>query len=317
MTKLLAVLRSPFVRGVFLATALGLAAYAVYANWAQITEAAQRLSIVHVVMATVTSVVYVWLTMLAWRRLLEDLGSHLSIGPSIAIFGVSQVGKYIPGGVWNVVAAAELGADHDVPRRRSVTAMAVSILVSLVSGVVIAGLALAFSPATALGRWQWVAWITPVLVTMLVPRVMNRVVAIALRVVKRPPLEQPLSTRGVLSATAWSVGAWVVAGLQVWLLATALGMPATFTTYALATGGYALAWVVGFLVIVVPAGAGAREAVLIAALTGLLGTGAVLLTVLLSRAFLTVADVVFASVGLLTMRRRKKLDQSPPATPDS
>lgn len=310
MKRLLAFVRAPLTRWAFLGIALALAAYAVYANWDQILDAASRLSWADLALATVVSILYVWLTLLAWRRVLADLGSPLDLRVSTSLFGLSQIGKYVPGGVWNVVAAAELGADHAIPRRRSVTGMAVSILISLVSGVLVGGLALAIGPSDALGPWRWVVWMTPALVVLLIPSVMNRFVALALKLARRPGLEKPLSSRGILAATAWSLAAWLVAGLQVWVLATALGMPATPRTYALAAGGYALAWVVGFLVVIVPAGAGAREAVLIAALSGLLPSGPVILTVLLSRAFLTVVDLGFAGVGaLFAGARTRALDR--------
>ena len=86
----------------------------------------------------------------------------------------------------------------------------------------------------------------------------------------REPLEQWTSLRGTAVATAWALVAWVLAGLQIWLLAVPLGAPATWRTFALTTGGYALAWAIGLVVVVAPAGAGAREV----ALAAVLSTGA-------------------------------------------
>jgi len=97
----------------------------------------------------------------------------------------------------------------------------------------------------------------------------------------------------------------VFAGLQVWMVAVELGMSADARTFALAVGGYALAWVVGFLVILVPAGAGAREGVLLAILVGSLPSGSTILLVLVSRALLTVVDLGFAAVGGLLARRSR------------
>jgi hypothetical protein len=306
MSRLLAFARSPIVRWAFLALALALAVYAVWANWDELVDALDRLSVARLALALVASAVYVALTMLSWRAVLTDLGSRLSVLSAAALFGVSQIGKYVPGGVWNVVAAAELGADHKIPRRRSVTAMGVAVLVSVVSGVVVGCLGLALAPGDARDRWGWIVWLAPVLLVLLVPAVLNRIVAWALRTARREPLTEPLTTRGLGASVLWSLAAWVVAGVQVWVLATALGMDATPRTYALALGGYALAWVVGFLVVFVPAGAGAREAVLVAVLSGALSQGAVLVVVLVSRVLLTVVDVAAAGFGLLVARREAR-----------
>ena len=53
---------------------------------------------------------------MGWRVLLEDLGTHLALPPASSVFLVGQLGKYLPGSVWTVVAQAEMGAQLAVPR---------------------------------------------------------------------------------------------------------------------------------------------------------------------------------------------------------
>lgn len=294
--------RSPWVRWGFLVVAVGLAVYAVVAARDELAEAAQALSAGRVVAAFALSAVFVGCTFGAWRAVLADLGSPVGPRPALAVFGLSQLGKYVPGGVWNVVAASEIGADHGIPRRRSVTAMAVATLVGLVSGAVVGVAALPFLAADALGTTARVLWVLPAVAVVLLPPVLNRLVARVLRLARRAPLERPLTWRGLGAAALWSVVGWVGAGLQVWVLAVGLGMPADARGVALAVGGYALAWVIGFVVVVVPAGAGARELVLLAVLAGALPHAAVLLVVLVSRALVTVADLALAGLGALARR---------------
>ncbi len=295
--RLLAAVRNPVVKWAFLAVAVGLAVYAVWATWDDLVEAAGRLSPGTVIASLVLTVAYVLCTLVAWRAVLADLGSPLPAKAAVAVFGVSQIGKYVPGGVWNVVAAAELGAAHRIPRRRSLAAMAVAVLVSVVSGVVVGTACLPFVSADSLGAWSWVAFTAPVLAVLLLPPVLTRLVGRAFRVIRREPLEQPLTWRGLGLAALWSVAGWLLAGAQVWVLATALGLESGPRSFALAVGGYALAWVVGFLVVFVPAGAGAREGVLIAVMGAAMPHAELLLTVLLSRVLMTVVDLGLAAVG--------------------
>jgi glycosyltransferase 2 family protein len=63
---------------------------------------------------------------------------------------------------------------------------------------------------------------------------------------------------------------------------------------------------VGFVVVVVPAGAGAREAALLLALGGSLAHGSVLLTVLVSRVLVTVVDLALAAAGLAALWRHRR-----------
>ncbi|MDO8143952.1 bifunctional 2-polyprenyl-6-hydroxyphenol methylase/3-demethylubiquinol 3-O-methyltransferase UbiG [Isoptericola sp. 178] len=302
VARLLAVLRSPWVRWGFLVLALALAVYAVVSVRDELADAATALSAGRLAAAALLAVLFVGCTLLSWRAVLADLGSPLGLRTAVAVFGISQLGKYVPGGVWNVVAAAEVGADHGVPRRRTVTATAVATGVGLVSGAVVGVVALPFLAVETLQGWSWVLWLLPAVVVLLLPPVLNRLLDAALRLARRLPLEHPLSWRGLGAAAGWAVAGWLLAGGQVWLLATGLGMASDVRTAALAVGGYALAWMVGFLVVVVPAGAGARELVLLAVLAGALPHAAVLLVVLVSRVLVTLADLLFAGLGALGRR---------------
>ncbi|MGI5188023.1 lysylphosphatidylglycerol synthase domain-containing protein [Promicromonospora sp. CA-289599] len=301
----LAVLRSRWVRWGFLAVALGLAGWYVLGNRAALARAAADLSGTEVVLVVVLGTGYVWCTLLAWRAVLADLGSPLSLRSAVAVFGVSQLGKYVPGGVWNVVAAAEVGAGHGVPRSRSATSMLVAVAVSVASGAAVGAVALPFVSAGALGAWSWVVWAAPVVVLVLAPPVLNGLIGSAVRLTGRAAPEQPMTWGGLARAAAWSVAGWLVAGLQLWVLCTGLGLPLTVRTFALAAGGWALAWTAGFLFVVAPAGAGVRELVLAAVLAGALPAPAAALAVLVSRVVLTLVDLAFAGVGFLLSRQRQ------------
>lgn len=304
MKKVLSALRSTPVRVGFLVIALAAAVYAVVKEWDSIVAAAAGMSPWPLVGSLAASLVYVFLTMLAWRALLADMGTRLPLRPSFSIFFVSQLGKYLPGGVWNILAAAEMGADHEIPRRRSVSVMIVTVIVSTVTGLGLAVATMPFAPDAVSSSYGWTVFALPVFVIVLVPPVLNRILAVALRVTGRPPLEHAVSWRGIGVCVAWTVLSWLLAGVQVWFLAVGLGMPASPATLALSVGGYAMAWTVGFLVIVVPAGAGIREAALAIVLAGSLSRGGVVAAVLISRVVLTVADFAMGGVGLLLARHR-------------
>ncbi|MDY5131969.1 hypothetical protein R6G99_10890, partial [Actinotignum timonense] len=97
-------------------------------------------------------------------------------------------------------------------------------------------------------------------------------------------------------AALWAAAGWLLMGAQLWLMLIYQGMAASLPTFLLATGGYALGWPGGFLVFFVPAGVGVRELALAAVLSTAVGSGPVVVVVLLSRVFTTLADV---SLGLL------------------
>lgn len=307
ITRIKLILQARAVRGSFVLVAVGAAIYAVATNRDEILESMRLLPAFSVMLAFAFGVLYLGLTLFVWKSVLAALGSRLSMRSAVNVFFVSQLGKYVPGGLWNMVAAGELGASRRIPRHRSVAAMAVALLVSAVTGLAVACLAIGLSPRETSGQLRWAIGGLPLFAAVLWPPVLNRVLAWALRITRRPELETQLGYRGTGVAVAWCTAAWAAAGVHLWILTTPLGLPRSATNLALVTGGYALAWVVGFLVIVVPAGLGARETVLLVILSTQMPRHGVLTAVLMSRVLLTLADIVLGIAGLSLARREARM----------
>jgi glycosyltransferase 2 family protein len=77
-----------------------------------------------------------------------------------------------------------------------------------------------------------------------------------------------------------------------------LGVPAQ-RALPLAVGAFAIAWCAGPIVMIAPAGAGVRELALVALLAPVLDPAAALVVALVSRLFLTIADLVLAGTSAL------------------
>jgi len=294
----LSAVQSTAARIVFGVVAVGLAVWAVASRWQQVVDALGRMQGRWLVLAALATVGNLLFTGLAWRAILADLGSRLPVAAATRVFFVGQIGKYVPGSLWPVVVQAELGRDHGVARRRSAAATLVLILLSAFSALVVVLGSLPFVPGVAETGFGWTLLLVVPLLVVLHPAVLGRLLDRVLRMVGRPPLGEWTSLRGTAVAMAWALGSWACAGLQVFSLAVAMGAPRSGHTFALTTGGYALAWVVGFVVLVAPAGAGAREVALAAVLSSVLDSGAIVVVVLLSRLLFTVGDLTLAGVGL-------------------
>ncbi len=304
---MLGALRSRWVRTGFGVVALAGAGYALVRDRHSILLALHGLPLGHVLLAVLANLVYLVCTMASWRAVLADLGSRLPVRAAFEMFFVSQLGKYVPGGVWHLVAVSELGMDRDIPRRRSVSAIAVATVVGIGTGFVAAVPLLVQAGRSLPGRgWLWLA--LPAALLLLAPAVLNRLLGWAMRLLRREPLEQPMTHRGTATAALWALLGWGVVGLEVWLLGLGLGLgrPSLLAV----VGAYAIAWVAGYLVVVAPAGLGPRELVLGVLLAGALPAGSAVALVLLTRVLQTAADVVMAGTGYL-MRRRAPSAASP------
>lgn len=239
-----------------------------------------------------------------WRALLSDLGTPLPMRPALHVFFLGQLGKYVPGSVFAIAAQMELGRAHGAPRSRVGTASLVFMGVLVAAGLLTAGVALPFTSPDALRDFAWVLLVLPLGLVALHPPVLTRLVTLLLRVLKRDPLERPLSRRGVGAALGWALAMWAAYGVHLWLLVRPQETSTRADLLLLSLGAYALAWTAGFLFVVAPAGAGVREVALVAALAPVLDAGPALAVTVLSRVLMTLGDLVWGVVGA-ALRPRK------------
>ena len=234
-----------------------------------------------------------------WRALMADLGSPLHLAPASGVLFVGQLGKYLPGSVWSVVAQAEVAAKLGVPRRTTTVVGLLSVGVSAIAGLAIGALALPGLLDSGGQSPYLLIVVLAVLVGGLVvlhPAVLNRLIGRALRLVRREPIEHPLSGRTIALTAGAFLLAWLALGLHLWVLVRALGGDPSATLVP-SVLGYALASSLGMLALVLPAGLGLRELVLGLLLADYLPYSAVLAAVLLSRFIVTMSDVVAAAIG--------------------
>jgi uncharacterized membrane protein YbhN (UPF0104 family) len=187
---------------------------------------------------------------------------------------LGELGKYVPGGIWPVVGRGELARRGGVDR------------------------AVAYQSVV----WSLAGWygasVLPVAALATHPKLQDAAAGAARS-----------ATRGKLSLTTlpWPTAVRLVASyLPTWL---AIGAATAAVTHAYGAGpgwqaplAAVLAWVVGFLAVPVPAGAGVREAVFVA--TSGLDHGLALTVAVTTRLAFIVVDLTGAALAAATMKEQ-------------
>ncbi|MEV0307523.1 lysylphosphatidylglycerol synthase transmembrane domain-containing protein [Nonomuraea fuscirosea] len=278
------------VRYGFLAVALGFGAWAVGRQWDDVVAGFSRLTPAALAGSLVAVVAALLGAMLTWRTLLADLGSPLPARPAAKVFFVGQLGKYIPGTIWPVLAQMEMGRDLGVPRARSAAAFFLMMPIQLATGLLVTLVTLGWD------RYGWLLLFIPLLLVLLEPKVINAVIGYALRRLKREPLERPLTRRGMLTALGWALTGWIAYGVHLYFVAPQGGL-------VFAVGAFALSWCLGILTFVIPAGAGVRELAMVTILAPHLDQGAAIAVALSSRIVIIVGDLICAGLAGIAARR--------------
>jgi glycosyltransferase 2 family protein len=293
------------VRLAVLAAFLGALGWSLAARWEEVRPLLGQLSMPSLAVALAAVLAGILATFLCWRAVLADLGGRLPVAAGARVFFLGQLGKYLPGSLWPVMAQMELGRDHQVPERASGAAVGVFLLLVVGTGLAVAAVAAPLMGTDAVQAYWWLLAVLPLALLAVVPPVLNRLLALAVRLARRPPLPVPLSTAGVLRAAGWALASWLAYGVHVWVLAGALGAGGTLLA-ARATGAFAASWCAGFLVLVAPAGAGVREAALVLLLGAVLPRSQATVVAVLSRLLFVLGDLGWSAVALVGAGRRPR-----------
>jgi uncharacterized membrane protein YbhN (UPF0104 family) len=297
------------------AACLGLTGYAVTRQWTDVARVIGQLSGWSLLAAALLAMAGIWFSFLSWRALLADFGSAVPLTGAMRIFFVGQLGKYVPGKVWPILAQMRLGRAHRIPGRTSAAAAAIVTLITLGAGLLVTAITLPVLGANALSRYWWTLLALPLALLVLWPPVLNGLLARLMRLARREPMPQPLTGAGVARAVGWALVMWLCYGVHLWILLGA-SQPLTPGLLIRSIGAFAGSWAIGFLLLLAPAGLGPREVALIVMLGGAVAQPVALVAALISRLLLTMADIAWPAIALAVDRRRPSPEVDPVPTPD-
>jgi hypothetical protein len=239
-----------------------------------------------------------------WWLLLAGFGLRPGVLATWAIWGSSILARYVPGTVFMFVGRAWLhhGQGLDLPRVGA--AMVYEQALQLCSALLTVALLWPLARVEA----GWAAWsllAIPALLVLVHPRVFVPLAGRVLGLLRREPLSAALSFGRVVGMLWYYVATWLLVGAAAWCLARAT-VGAGADTLALVVAAYALAYVAGMAVFVVPSGVGVREAVLAGALRAEVGGPVALAWAVLLRLWQTAIEVVFVGLVLLAERLSRR-----------
>jgi hypothetical protein len=272
-------------------------------QWRQARPLLGRLSVPALLASWALVLAGIYATFRSWRATLADLGVIPPLAGALRIFYVGQLGKYLPGTIWPALTQMRLGRDYRVPPRASAAAFVVFMLLVVGTGLLVGVPVIPLLGRDAFDEYRWLAVALPVVILAVAPPVLNRVLAVALRAARRPPLPAPLSLGGILRVAGWATIAWVCYGVHVYLLARQLGADGGALLMLQCIGAFAAAFAGGLLLVVAPAGAGVREAALLLLLGSTVTAPLAAVIAVVSRLLFIVGDLAWAGVAVLAERR--------------
>lgn len=228
-----------------------------------------------------------------WGRIVADLGGgRLGVLPAAGLFMIANLGRYVPGKVWQIAGLAALARQRGVPAATAAASAVLGQGLAIVSAAAVGMVGLWSYAGDAAWRWAVPAALVIGIGVGLTPPVFSKAAEVAFRLTKTEPPAALTARRGG-EWLAIALVSWIVYAAAFWLLVTGLGYDLPFVSTA---SSFAAAYVIGYLFIAAPAGIGIREGALVVFLgpqVGAVQAGAI---AALGRLWTTVVEVVPAAL---------------------
>jgi uncharacterized membrane protein YbhN (UPF0104 family) len=297
------------VQVAFAAAAFWFVGRAVYQYWADVERSLRTLSPSWaLILASAVLVLGAYVVLIqTWRVMLGawEGRSPLAFGDATRIWFVSNLGRYVPGKIWQIAAMSALAQQRGVSPVAATGSALIVNLANVLSGFVVAlagGVQLL--DVTTHGRSGTALVVAAVLLAgmLLLPVLLPPAMALAGRVTGRLVHPPRVPARSVWAATVGTAVAWALYGTGFALLAHGIlpGLGGGLWDFIAV---YTVSYLAGYLFVPAPGGLGVREWTMVQGLTalGIAGQGDAWTIAFVSRLWLTVLEaapgVVFLLVG--------------------
>ncbi len=212
----------------------------------------------------------------------------------MAIFFIANLGRYVPGKIWQLAGLTYLAGRQGVSLPVASSAAILGQILSLGAAAAVAAAALLLNAAAGIPR-ELIPWAAAlgalVLLVVGVPPVLRGLLRVAFRLGKGPAALPSLDPWFGLRWLGLYLPAWIGYGVAFGLLWAAFP-PLPAVSWTMAMGGFAGAYFIGYAAIFAPAGVGVREGTLALLLAPWTGAAQATVLAVIARIWMTVAELV-------------------------
>jgi len=200
---------------------------------------------------------------LIWKYFLKSYGERITTGQAYTVYFRSNLGKYLPGKVWQLAGMAYLCSELGIKPKKSIPASLYNQVLAMLTGVAIFFTCAYPSDSGLVNGYLWYTLFGGVMTMfILYPNILTRLMNFSLRFIGKSEVTEEIG-RGVLFTTivlyvlAWGVFGW---GFSIFL--RFLGIRTVFSIPE-ATGILSGSVSIGFLAFFAPGGLGVREGIMV------------------------------------------------------
>ena len=240
-------------------------------HWPQVKDRIHHTNVGRVLLASLMFSAFLFVfRALSWRRILIGFGHRLPVAPTVRIWSSSELSRYLPGVIWQVVSRIYLVRPYGVRGSVCSASQVLELALFLLANVLMAVGCLTWLGHKVLAptaqRWLIGAIaLIPVLIFLLYPKIFYGITNVVMRKLGKPEVVNRLRFRELIGLLIWNVLGLAWQSLAIWLVVSQ-PLHLQFTKWWVVAGAYSLAWCAGFLAVWAPGGIGVRELVFVMAM---------------------------------------------------
>lgn len=245
-----------------------------------------------------------------WGQIVHELGGPVvPVADSVRIFMIANLGRYLPGKVWQIAGLAALAKGSGVPAATAAGAAVLGQGIAVVAAAAV-GLGALFRAPDPYPSWGIVgaALVLAAGVLLAVPTLFMRLVGLWFRITRSEARPEVGGVHALRWLALYAVN-WVLYAVSFWVLGLSLGVGGDPVAVA---SSFATAYVLGYAMVFAPAGLGPREGFLIILLTPHLGAATSGVLAIVARIWTTLVEVIPAGIFWL-LHLARGADSAAPA----
>lgn len=291
------------VKWLWLILVLAAAGYYFYRHQAEVINLLKQIEVWQIVLSLILLLIGKAFLVILVQYSVNSEGWYPTYPEILGVYGLSSLGKYLPGGIWHFVGRFGVYKMNGLSAKASTRSMILENIWLLSSALATAVIGVFLSRFDLIANLlnipdeKWLAitltivilalWITAL---MVVHKIMQKYTSRQIQKVARVALT------GLLL--------WTFIGGSFFVMFKDI----SFSSAPLFIGGYAVSWAVGYIAVFAPGGLGIREAVLAFVFSSITSVELIAVYAAMNRIIWVIAEVLF---GLFGMSQKKIMSASP------
>jgi len=237
----------------------------IHNNWAELKNWDWRIDWLNAALAMLSLVAAYITASQGWRTILHGFGHHIRLHESFRVVYLANLGRYIPGKIWQVIGMVGLAKEVDVPAKTSLASFALVQAYALPASFLLVLLFLGGSDLPAsLAVYSNIVYIFMAVVFLLFlvlffwPDGLDWALNKILKIFRQEPVSYKPSFQNRIAIFTWYLVTWLLFGLSFhFFLRALIAQPSLGVWFT--TGAYIAAYNLGYIAIISPGGLGVRE----------------------------------------------------------